>query len=269
MKNTFVYQCYGKGEIYDQVFFSILSLLSKYKNFREAFSVVVVTDQPERVHRFFGNEVETQKLSTEELRQFAGPLNFVHRVKLEVLIKVGKLRSGSLIYMDGDTYFQEPALPFWSDISDTVSLMHVAEGVVSEGRDPLSKKICKFLSKTKLESQIPTSTVMWNAGVIGLSEKNKILLEKALTVTDELYGQYQKHVMEQLAVSFVLQSFTEVRATNAQIVHYWDSKPEYLAAIQRFLQASQGLPGALVTFSQFVHPQKTHPKKTWFSWLGG
>jgi hypothetical protein len=87
-----------------------------------------------------------------------------------------------------------------------------------------------------------------------------------------MYVQYPKHIMEQLAFSFVLQRNTRLFSGEDEIGHYWSQKPEYQVRIDQFLQNAPSLAAALKAYPHFEHPappEKVEPKKKsfWPSWL--
>jgi hypothetical protein len=259
---TIIYQCYGREDIYEQVFFSVLSLIKSSD--WPAEKIILYSDRPEKVRDFFQSRVQVFSLDAQRIKQWSGPLNFVHRVKLEVLRHATKDLSTAMIYADGDTIFLSNPLDLFSAVSSRTSLMHIPEVRLREGKDPLTKKIHKFIRRTTLSEPIPESTLMWNAGIIGLSPENFRLLDRCLNLSDELYGKYQKHIMEQLAVSHVLQTTTEVRAANHLIQHYWDSKPQHLQWISSFLKGNPNWQQALSSFPEV--PLNIHPMEKISFW---
>ncbi|MEI7972807.1 MAG: hypothetical protein WCH11_00400 [Bdellovibrio sp.] len=257
-----VYQCYGREDIYEQVFFSVLSLL-KVSDWPSE-KIVLYTDRPDKIASFFQNRIRSVSLEPRRIEEWAGPLRFVHRVKLEVLRHAARDLQSNLVYLDGDTVFlSDPSLLF-GRISPKTSLMHTPETTLKAGRDPLTKKIFKYIRKNPTSEKIEGSTMMWNAGVIGLHPENFNLLEKCLHLSDELYSGYQKHIMEQLAVSHILQSATFIEGAQHLVQHYWDTKPEHLNTISPFLKAYQNCQQAFAHFPQLPLKFQIPQKKSWW-----
>ncbi len=264
-KKVLVYQAYGLTEILQQTKFSILSLLRQLQD-SETLEIWVYTDQPDFFQGFYGPHPRLKLISVtmEQVQQWKGKMQFVHRVKIEILRHAASQFKGHLFYCDGDTYFLNSPMSLLSKVNDRTSLMHVAEGALDQSKDPLSKKILKFVKKHHFQIRnelvgIGPSTVMWNAGFIGLSEKNKSLLSFILDLTDKTYELYQKHVMEQLAVSFYLQTHSTILPANGSVYHYWDQKPQYQAAIDQFLKNHSEFSSALKAWDQFQIPAPTPP----------
>lgn len=270
-----VYQAYGRDDIIRQVLFSVVSLKSRLE-FSASVTVEIYTDQPERLREFFAGwgEVHVIPISSAEIQSWRGAIDFVHRVKLKILEKASTNLQEPLVYLDGDTYFAKNPSSLFAEISPTRSLMHVRESRLDEAADPLTKKIAKFVRKNSFQldgrpQQIPLSAEMWNAGVIGLHPNNFALLSLMVDLTDQMYGRYQKHVMEQLAVSYLLQTKTVLVSSHLEIIHYWQSKDAFDLAIADFLGRYPTAQAALEGMGDFAWPPPIHPKpkKQWWSRL--
>ncbi len=270
---TFVYQAYGLKEILEQTLFSVVSLF-KILPQDSPHKAMIYTDQPDYFKSFcksFESRIEIVHQPMEQFQRWRGAIDFVHRVKLEVLRDAGKRFNGPLIYLDGDTYFLKDPSCFDQKINDENSLMHIAEAQLNEGRDPLTKKICKFAKKNQFELNgklvpLRPQSTMWNAGVIGISHDNKKLLDDMIELTDKMFVVYPKHVIEQLAVSVILDWKTKLHATDDFIYHYWNQKPEYQEAIQSFFADNTNMQSAISNYDSFNKPaEKPTAKKSFFS----
>lgn len=255
-----VYQAYGLNEVVRQTIFSITSLL-KHIDAKDPLQIWIYTDQKEALSRFFGEHQRLKyiNVTADQIKKWRGKIDFVHRVKIEILQHAGQQFKGSIFYCDGDTYFLSSPSQLFSKVNVSTSLMHVAETALDLGKDPLSKKIFKFIKKHHFQIEnelvgIGPSTVMWNAGVLGISEKNKSLLPLVLELTDQAYSLLQKHVIEQLAFSFFLQTRTKILPAAPVIYHYWNQKSDYQKAIDLFLEKSGNVEKALENFDSFPFP---------------
>ncbi|MCB0351705.1 MAG: hypothetical protein KDD38_11015 [Bdellovibrionales bacterium] len=266
-----VYQAYGREDILRQTQFSMVSLLSVLDK-GSPLKIWVYTDNVKLFSDYFSNElkgdqprVKIIEIKASQIQKWRGAIDFVHRVKVEILKDAAAQFNGPLYYVDGDTYFRHDPTALFSGVSDKVSLMHVAENALDEGKDPLSKKIAKFVKKNKFsldgkEIQIPCSTVMYNAGAIGISQQNKSLLPLVIDLTDQTYSRYSKHIMEQLAFSYILQTRTSIITGDSIIGHYWSQKPEYQAAIDQFLAINKNMESAKAAYPNFIWPEPIKPK---------
>ncbi len=261
-----VYQAYGRSDIVQQVLFSVASLKSFYPE-GLPLTVEIYTDRKADLVEFFQGapKILIQHFTEGELQEWRGEIQFVHRVKLEILKRAslvyGTTGSEALVYLDGDTFFKSKPHTLFSSISNETSLMHLRESSLREGLDLLTRKIAKFVKGksfvTKSETiKIGPETEMWNAGVIGVSAGNSKLFQPMIDLTDALYSKYQKHVMEQLAVSYYLNRETKVIAADSVIHHYWDQKPEYDQAISDFILKNPSFESAASSMAQFPWPPK-------------
>ena len=266
-KKVLVYQAYGKKEIFQQTAFSITSVL-QYLGSEKNIEIWIYTDSAKYFTEFFGEEeiIKVIALPEEKFQSWRGDIDFTHRVKVEILKLAANQFVGPIFYCDSDTHFIRDPRPLLSLVNDRTSLMHLSEGTLDQGKDPLSKKILKFCRNNQFDIHgeqvsIGPSTVMWNAGFMGISQSNKDIIEKALELTDRMYRVYQKHVMEQLAFSFFLQTRTQIEPSNLYVEHYWDQKPVFLSAIQEFLETAPSLSQAKEKIGYFKRPSLKPAKK--------
>ncbi len=264
-KKILVYQAYGLEDVMRQTIFSIVSLLSFSPRNIE---ILVYTDDVKKFEGFFGKhpQVKLVEINKDQIKAWRGTIDFVHRVKVEILMDAAKKFVGPIFYCDGDTYFLSSPEQIFSEVNNRISLMHIAENALIEGKDPLSKKILKFCKKNQFDVggdhvAIGASTVMWNAGVLGISEANKSLLPLVLQLTDQMHTLYKKHVMEQLAFSFFLQTRSSIKAADHVIYHYWNQKDEYQKKIDEFLIQNTTIETALTSYAGFEWPGPPQPKK--------
>ena len=275
MKSIVIYQAYGQTAILEQNLFSVISLLKRHAGLSIVEKVVVYTDNPEYFKSYLGNHslLQYELITPERLLKWRGAIQFVHRVKIEMLLDAAALfPTSNLLYLDGDTYFVKDPHDLIAKIDAHHSIMHEAENIVNQGKDPLSKKVAHFLKKFEFRIdgkniKIPPTMVMWNAGVLGFSPQFFLKLKNVLDLTDQSYSKYQKHVMEQLAFSYFLASISRIQAANEDIHHYWRQKNEYATLIQKFLAQNTNLEKALQAFDQIEWPGPPAPKKSFLQRL--
>ena len=243
--STLLYQAYGPPGIRHEAAFSILSAYAA--GGLGAARVVVYTDAPQEFEQLLGQqpEISYQHIEAAQWQQWRGDIDFVHRVKIEVLRHAAAHYPGPLLYLDTDTLWECPPAEVLAWLSAGPRLLHVAEGTLSRG-SYLNRKIGRYLRKTGFVSAcngpaIGPDTPMYNAGVLGLHAADAPLLTQVLCLTEELYRHYPKHVMEQLAFSAVLSAAGPVREAAPGIFHYWNLK-EARPLLAAFFARHAGLP---------------------------
>lgn len=275
-----VYQAYGRTDIIQQVLFSAVTLKARCQAGLPGM-IEIYTDQMEMLEKFFAGDKQVRliPLSSSQIKIYRGAIDFVHRVKLKILQQAAQDLEGHLIYLDGDTYFLKDPSSLFAQIKPHASLMHICESRLDTAKDPLTKKIARFVRKNRFtiageKLQIPLTTEMWNAGVIGIHAKllegpQGGVLGEMVELTDQMYGLYQKHVMEQLAVSYILQEKTLVQPSNFEIVHYWSSKEAFDQAIATFLARYPSFDLAVANLGEFQWPAPIQRKEkvSWFKRL--
>jgi hypothetical protein len=237
----------------------------------ERHRVVVYTDAPESFGDL-GPNVIAERVSAEVLRRWRGPIDFLHRVKLEMLADAFRRYDGTVLYVDSDTYFTgDPAIIF-GRIAPGSAVMHENEGRLVDERNAVARKLHRFVRGRAVQLasgasvRIPPETAMWNAGVIGLDETDRALLGAALPLTDALYALYAKHNMEQLAVSHALGQRLALHAADDVIYHYWATKPEVDAVLEEFFARHRGAPLWEISAAAFaLRPQPVRTiRRAWY-----
>ena len=265
MSVTVVLQAYGSDTIINQNIYCLLSFLrhsdveTKNKTPGQGVRVVIYTDQPERFRKFFDIEqardhIQYEDLSPARVKEWRGSINFVHRVKVEMLRDAAKKFAGTRIfYVDGDTVFLRDPSPLFAFIDNRNSVMHELENIVDLGSDPISKKLTRFLQKEWRPNEasqrgLNSGAAMWNAGVLGFSPQFTPHLDEVLRLTESLYSAYPKHIMEQLAFSYYLRTHTRIHDAREFILHYWRDKDVYNERIARFLSTHATASDALSNY---------------------
>jgi hypothetical protein len=245
--NNLVLQAYGGARMLRQARFCLLTFQHFACRRPDEYRAIVYSDSPE-AFADLGRNVVTEQVSAETLRRWRGPIDFLHRIKLEMVADFFRKHEGTLLYVDSDTYFTaDPAIVF-GRITPGTAVMHENEGQLVEGRNTVARKLHRFVREhdIRLASgeavHIPEETAMWNAGVIGLHPADGAVLASALPLTDALYATYPKHNMEQLAVSHALGQRLTVRAADDVIYHYWSTKPETDRVVEAFFQDQRAAP---------------------------
>jgi len=240
--NLLVLQAYGRPQIVQEARFCILTFQHWALRSPDRYRIIVYTDQP-GAFRGLGPNVVTEILSPETLARWRGAIDFVHRIKLELLLHCAARYDGILLYVDSDTHFLRDPVSIYAATDRGTAFMHECEGRLVERKNGIFRKMHRFVRDHVFTLpdgetvRMPVETEMWNAGVIALHPENTALLHRALSLTDAMYVLYPKHVIEQLAVSYELQRSLVLRAANDVIYHYWRFCDEFEHRLAAFFGA--------------------------------
>ena len=248
---SIVYIVHGSERFHDQARFSILTFLDlMLKAGRSDIQCVVFTDRPELApsHPL----VLAVPITHDQAQAWRGPLDFVHRVKLEVMRRAVRQFGAPIVYLDTDTRWvnlpDAKLLKLHQPGKDSRLCLHTSEGLlspqlhhryfVSLTSDPAVRKI---LSSWKLQTSPPWA--MWNAGAIGVPVGAEDFFEQALKLCDQLLLRLRPRTyVEQLAVSLLAARDFTVEAIDDCIHHYWGVSAEFEPVARRFLSEIQALP---------------------------
>ncbi|MGH8248153.1 MAG: hypothetical protein ACREUU_17160 [Gammaproteobacteria bacterium] len=250
-----VYIVHGSERFHDQARFSILTFLDlMLKARRSDIECIVFTDRPELVpsHAL----VRTLPVSRDQVQAWRGPLDFVHRIKLEVMRRAIRQFGAPLIYLDTDTRwlnladakFLELRRPRKDPPRRATLYLHTNEGSLSPQLHPryfssvTSDRAVKWILETwKAQSSPPWE--MWNAGAIAVPVGAEDFFEQALRLCDQLLVRLRPRTyVEQLAVSLMAARDFTVEAIEDCIHHYWGVSAEFEPVLRRFLSEVKALP---------------------------
>ncbi len=234
-----VYQAYGDKKISRELIYSLYTFLANFKDDLEKIRVVIYADDPEFFFPYLQQFPTYIKIDNHQIQTWASVLGFVHRIKIEMILDCFSKFDGSVLYLDTDTIINKDISKLISEISTSRSIMHVYEGQINKPKNPMMRKINKFLKKHYYELKISNKIPMWNAGVLGIAEGHESMVRRVLDVTDKTYSKSPKHVMEQLAFSYILNENTTIVAAEDHIIHYWKLKADYQMAIDQFISRLQ------------------------------
>jgi hypothetical protein len=242
MPKTILYHSHGGQKYHDQTRYSVLTLLALLlEQNRNDFRIAVYTDRPDQLPAH--DLIRPLRVGHSELVAWRGPLDFVHRIKLEVLRRALGAFGGPLIYVDSDTrWLRIPDEPFaaLSSNGPPTCYLYKAEGPVSarfhSGCFDLLRKKRHALMEWHLAPDPPW--IMWNAGTVGLPSRSEGFIDETLRLNDELllHASHRTFV-EQLSLSLVAASRFEVRPFDAYLEHWWSYGSELPILLPRFFDS--------------------------------
>lgn len=274
--DTLVLQAHGDARFLQQARFCILTAQAHGRHAPGGPRVLVYTDHPARFADL-GPTVTAVPVTAEHMRRWRGDIDFVHRVKLEVVLDALARAGGRLLYVDSDTYFTVDPATLFARIAPGRTLMHESEGAFSNRANGIQRKMQAFVRRHPFHLRsgetvrIPEHTAMWDAGVIGVHADDTRLIRRALELTDAMYPLYHKHVIEQVAVSHVLQTESVLDAAGDDVYHYWRYTPEFARILEDFFAATAGRPHDEVASAAVALSPRGTPvrKRRWYERLLG
>lgn len=229
-KSHIVFQCYGQEGIFHECTFALLTLAQLYRPEEfENVEIWIYTDNPDWFLSFRDCwlPIGMKKINEQIIKKWKGEIDFVHRVKIEVLRDLMQTKAGNILYLDTDVVFLRRIDKMLEAVQQGQIFMHVMEGIVSDEGNPIMKKLCFYLREQKT-IQLPGAplydSAMWNAGVLGFNTQYHALLDDILFFTDMVYPEFPKHVVEQFAFSLYFQRAGTIHAAAPYILHYWNMK---------------------------------------------
>lgn len=255
-----VFQCYGYEAVFLECVYALFSLSRLYGPEELAGTEIwIYTDKPEWFSRFADCPLPLhfRKINMALIQQWKGKIDFVHRVKIELLLDFTENRTGNVLYADTDMVFLQRLDEVWHKIAPGALFMHMQEGKISDKPNPIFRKLDGFLrgdSAIKDDIAPLYDKYMWNAGILGFHTSHRELLVRALEYTDSEYPKFPKHIIEQFAFSVQFSSKGNIMSALPYALHYWNLK-ELRGVIATFLQHFNGRPWAdLVRYSALIQP---------------
>lgn len=265
--NYLIYLVYG-GENYNNE--ALYSLLSYYKyNDASLAQVVIYTDEPAFFKKHLPQGITYITLTTAQLTEWKGEVNFNHRIKIKALQDACTRFQGNILYSDTDTFYTKNIQPLFNSIDKGGVLFHKSENTLKDNPGGIARKMRKFLKQYptfKLASQpepvyIDENLAVWNAGSIGFKTEFSGTLQSILELTDEFYSRYHLFVMEQVAFNYFLQKISLPQSTEDYVGHYWYFK-EFRLVMKEFFTFHEEKPfDALITEIDKINPEYLSTEK--------
>ena len=249
MPKTVLYLSHGGQKYREQTRYSVLTLLALLlERNRNDFHIAVYSDRPDQIPAH--DLVQPIYVGPDEFASWRGPLDYVHRIKLEVLRRALGDFGAPLIYVDSDTrWLRIPDEPFTAlsgrDRAPACYLYKV-EGSISASFFPQYFRLLHKKRPKLIEWRIPSDPpwTMWNSGTVGIPRQGDGFIDDVLQVNDELLPHVSyRDCVEQLALSLVAGRCFKPRPFDAYLEHWWSYGSELPVFLQRFFDPlPPGLP---------------------------
>lgn len=270
MSDYVVLHAYGIDEVIDETKYCLLRQLALNGDRPQTYTYVVVTDRPEAFDLFEGSgldlEVEERPLS--QFRAWRGEIDFVHRVKIEVLREVAASHSGRILYLDSDAYPRKDLHGLFESIGPGSFVMDMPDGVLDRHQNPEHWRWHRYVESHTIrlggrEVRIPVSSAMWIAGVIGFPTDAAGLLDDVLEMTEAIYPDFPGWNVEQFAFSYVLAQAGTISASEEYVFHYWDLRG-FRDLVSLMFERHGGNLERLLEVSERILPERLYPVKQRF-----
>ncbi|MCD9856098.1 hypothetical protein LUD75_15335 [Epilithonimonas sp. JDS] len=231
-----VYLVFGNNlDNYQQVYFSMYTALAR-KSTEDR--IIVVAEDPSLFNSFQGN-IEIIPINRDIITEWEGRYKFFWRVKIKALQLVAqKYPLDSILYLDGDTFFYQNMDALRDGMKNGQNYMHIKEGKLSDLSSKTEKLMWKQMKgKSYQQTKIDENSTMWNAGLIGISNKHFECLDLTLGINDEMCADgVTRRLIEQFAFSLGLNEYSALQPADHVVGHYWGNKKEWNTIIDHFLK---------------------------------
>ena len=216
-----VYLSHSSTDIHLETIYSIYS----YWNANPAdVNIILYTDNQRFFEPYLNPLIVSYEVIDEKmLATYKGPQDFIHRVKICILLDALEKYKGSFFFFDSDTYFTRSIESDFAKVEEGVLYMHMYEKNLDRSLvyGPLLNRTVTINGQ---EKRLDKTVEVWNAGALGLTNSAHSLVQQALRMTDDLLQVYNKHIIEQLAFSYVFQKNSKLNAISDSVFHYWNLK---------------------------------------------
>jgi len=237
-----LYVAYGREDVRSQALYAALTALAHAEGL--PLAIHVVTDAPEAFARVEG-EIELHAATAADVASWIGPERFPLRVKPAVLRDFArKFPADPVLLADADTFFVGDVARAFDRIRPGAAVLWEREYAVATSDTALMHRFRRRLKRTRFRgAPIDLAVDMWNSGAVGLDPAQLAVADDWLAFVDEVYPQTRRWILEQFAISWVLQrAGVALSPCDDVLVHYWFDKPGHLAAVRDALERTRAKP---------------------------
>ena len=231
-----VYLVFGNNmDNYQQAYFSIYTA-SVHKNSEDR--IIVVTEDAS-LFNSLEDKIEIIPITQDVIKEWEGKYEFFWRVKIKALQLIAqKYPLDSILYLDSDTFFYKNPESLRTGLKNGQNYMHIEEGKLSGLSSKTEKLMWKQLNgKIYLNTKIDENSAMWNAGLIGISNKHFNCLDLTLGINDGMCADgVTRRLIEQFAFSVGLNEYSALKPADDIVGHYWGNKIGWNQIISHFLK---------------------------------
>jgi hypothetical protein len=231
-----VYLVFGDNlENYQQVYFSIYTAFI-HKGDQD--KIIVITENVS-LFQSFEDKIEVISIDRKIIEEWEGTHKFFWRVKIKALELIAqKYPSDPILYLDGDTFFFQNIDALRRSLFQGQNYMHINEGKLSVLPTKTEKLMWNQIkNKSYAGIEIDKNTCMWNAGLIGISNKHLECLKLTLNINDTLCAdKVTRRLIEQFSFSVSLNEYSKLLPAEDLVGHYCGNKEQWNLIISDFLK---------------------------------
>jgi len=229
-----LYISFGKtGNVPLQAAFSIYSFAQQ----RGVETINIVTDAP-GYYQHLQNLISITQVDEKLINDWKGPHQFFWRAKIKAIELMAKKYPGkAIVYLDTDTFLYGEINTLYANLLQGKSIMHQNEGLLSRVTGKTVQKMWQQVNgKTFGGIKIEPTANMWNAGVVAIpNTKEGAECENTLQLCDAMCAAgVTPRLIEQLALSVVLEKMYGLLPAAGVVAHYWSNKEEWSKKISQF-----------------------------------
>lgn len=217
------------GQDLDMFVQAYCSIISFKKQLDPSDRIVVVTSNPEYFNHL--EKVETIAIDDDTINEWKGKHGFFWRTKIKAIEKVSRLfPNDDLLYLDCDTFLYGDLSAMKRQLGSGRGFMDGNEGHPSKIKYKPQRMYRSVGGKTYAGITISEKHDMWCAGVVAIpSAKKEVVVETALSICDGMLDdEAEPIVIEQYALSIVMQESLELMSSKPFIGHYWANKQQWI-----------------------------------------
>ncbi|MBX0291227.1 hypothetical protein K3G63_12290 [Hymenobacter sp. HSC-4F20] len=273
--NYLIYLAYGSEAIRCEACYSILSYYEQVGIPASDTQILVYTDQTSAFQQMLGNRaaIYYPPVSPEQWQAWRGAANKVYLLKIGVLEHAATHYPGNLLFLDTDTIWRRDPASLFASIAAGHFYMHQNEGRLISG-NTLSRKVYRHLKAHQWEVaghvfRVTAETELFNSGVIALRSDKAYLLQEVMSLAEQLYATYNKHMMEQLAFSLRFAAEGPIADVPQYLWHYWNLKEARPALVQVFAKYGSQSPTELLARLHQLELPRLHQEELAYRNLPG
>ncbi len=253
-----VYLAFGPETYQREAVFSIVSALSHTASAHpEAFGIQVFTDQPGYYAKL---PVTVRAIDA----SWNGPHRYHFRIKHAALRQVLK-ECEKAVLIDTDTFFRVPPEALFDRVRAGTLLCNAIGSSLGQS-DGMPAALLAYLNRHGMHGPALRQT---NSGVIGLVASDASILDRSISLMDELRPVIPKlYTLEELSLALVAHDHLQLAECTDAIHHYWSRKAQFRAKIDAWYLKHGDSPLSLgaVEDSRLVNdrlPRPPQPLRAW------